>query len=274
MIEAEGELPVGEQCRLLGVARYTYYRHHGGENERNLSLMRRIDELYTTDPTWGSRKMRDRMRIEGYWVNRKRIQRLMQLMGLQVIYPKRHLSRPLAGAKVYPYLLRDMTIAKPNQVWCADITYIRLAHGFVYLVAILDWYSRKVLSWELSITADQYFVVHALEEARRRYGDPLVFNTDQGSQFTCPGFLDPLIAAGVRISMDGKGRALDNVAVERFWRSLKYEEVYLKDYIDLIEARREIGSYINRYNEFRPHQSLAGRTPDMAYTEGRRENAA
>jgi putative transposase len=274
MIEAGGELSVCEQCQLLGVARSTYYRHPGGESEKNVSLMRRIDELYTNDPTWGSRKMRDRLRIEGHPVNRKRIQRLMQLMGLQVIYPKKHLSRPLAGAKVYPYLLRDMVIVKPNQVWCTDITYIRLSHGFVYLVAILDWYSRKVLSWELSITADQYFVIYALEDARRRYGDPLVFNTDQGAQFTCPGFVEPLIAAGVRVSMDGKGRALDNVAVERFWRSLKYEEVYLKDYVNLREARREIGEYIERYNAFRPHQSLGGRTPDMVYAAGRSENVA
>ena len=271
---AEEELSVCEQCQLLGVARSSYYQQGGGENETNLGLMRRMDELYTADPTWGSRKMRDRLRIEGHSVNRKRIQRLMRIMGLQVIYPKRHLSRPLAGAKVYPYLLRDLSIVKPNQVWCADITYIRLSHGFIYLVAILDWYSRKVLSWELSITADQYFVIYALEEARRRFGDPEIFNTDQGAQFTCSGFIHPLTASGVRISMDGKGRALDNVIVERFWRSLKYEEVYLKDYVDLIEARREIGNYIERYNSFRPHQSLEGRTPNMAYTVGGSESAA
>src|SRR5271157_5902450 len=180
MIVADEELSVCEQCQLLGVARSSYYQRGGGENETNMGLMRRIDELYTADPTWGSRKMRDRLRLEGHPVNRKRIQRLMRIMGLQVIYPKRHLSRPLAGAKVYPYLLRDLMIVKPNQVWCADITYIRLSHGFIYLVAILDWYSRKVLSWELSITADQYFVIYALEEARRRYGDPEIFNTDQG----------------------------------------------------------------------------------------------
>ena len=154
-----------------------------------------------------------------------------------------------------------MLIVKPNQVWCADITYIRLSHGFVYLVAILDWYSRKVLTWELSTTADQYFVIHALVEAWRRYGDPLVFNTDQGSQFTCPGFIDPL-QPPVYNQHGRQGAGSDSVAVERFWRSLKYEEVYRKDYIDLIEARKKIGSYISRYNEFRPHQSLAGRTPD------------
>ncbi len=273
MIVADTELSVCEQCQLLGVARSSYYQHCTGESEKNQLLMRRVDELYTADPTWGSRKMRDRLRLEGHAVNRKRVQRLMRIMGLQVIYPKRHLSRPSIGAKVYPYLLRDMLIVRANQVWCADITYIRLAHGFVYLVAILDWATRKVLSWELSITADQYFVIYALEQARRRYGDPQIFNTDQGSQFTCPGFVEPLLAAGVRMSTDGKGRALDNVAIERFWRSLKYEEVYLKDYANLTEARQEIGGYIERYNSFRPHQSLGGRTPDAVYEEGRSDAA-
>jgi putative transposase len=274
MIVAGEELSVSQQCQLLGVARSSHYQHGAGENEKNLTLMRRIDELYTVDPTWGSRKMRDRLRLEGQAVNRKRVRRLMRVMGLQVIYPKRHLSRPLVGAKVYPYLLRDIAIVRANHVWCADITYIRLAHGFVYLVAILDWASRKVLSWELSITADQYFVIHAVEEARRCYGDPQIFNTDQGSQFTCPGFVEPLLAAGVHMSTDGKGRALDNVAIERFWRSLKYEEVYLKDYADLPEARREIGRYIEWYNSFRPHQSLGGRTPDTVYAKGGHESAA
>jgi len=271
---ADGELSIAVQCQLLEVARSSYYQRGSGESAENLWLMRRIDELYTADPTWGSRKMRDRLRIEGHAVNRKRVQRLMRIMGLHVIYPKRHLSRPAAGTKVYPYLLRDTPITRPDQVWCADITYIRLAHGFVYLVAILDWASRKVLSWALSITADQYFVIQALEEALRRYGQPQIFNTDQGSQFTCPGFTESLLAAGVRISTDGKGRALDNVAIERFWRSLKYEEVYLKDYSDLTEARREIGHYIERYNSFRPHQSLGGRTPDSVYADRDTVNVA
>jgi putative transposase len=204
MIVAGEELSVSEQCQLVRVARSSYYQHGGGENERNLLLMRRIDELYTDNSTWGSRKMRDRLRLEGQAVNRKRVQRLMRIMGLQVIYPKRHLSRPLVGAKVHPYLLRDITIVKPNHVWCADITYIRLAHGFVYLVATLDWASKKVLSWELSITADQYFVIHAVEEARRRYGDPQIFNTDQGSlcaaqpgpqQFVCQSARGSYVAA-------------------------------------------------------------------------------
>jgi putative transposase len=268
------ELSIVEQCQLLEVAPSSYYYKGTGEPEENLLLMRRIDELYTVDPSWGSRKMRDRLRLEGHGVNRKRVQRLMRIMGLQVIYPKRHLSRPAAGAKVHPYLLRETAITRANQVWCSDITYIRLAHGFVYLVAVMDWASKKILSWALSITADQYFVIQAVEDARRLYGQPQIFNTDQGSQFTCPGFTEPLLAAGVRISTDGKGRALDNVAIERFWRSLKYEEVYLKDYVDLPEARREIGRYIERYNSFRPYQSLGGQTPDSIYAEKGMQDAA
>jgi putative transposase len=274
MIVADEELSVSEQRQLSGVERSSYDQHGGSENSRNLLLMRRIDELYTVTPTWGSRKIRDRLRLEGHAVYRKRIRRLLRIMVLQVICPKRHLLRSLVGAKVYPYLLRDMAIVWQNHVWWADITYIRLAHGFVYLAAILDWASRKVLSWELPITADQYFVIHAVEEARRRYGAPRIFNTDQGSQFTCPGFVEPLLGAGVRMSTDGKGRALDNLAIKRFHRSLKYDEVYLKDYADLPEARREIGAYIERYNSFRPHQALGGRKPDAAYAEGRRESAA
>jgi putative transposase len=274
MINPEKAVSVSEQCRLLEVPRSSYYRVPTGESPRNLAIMNRIDELYTADPTWGSRKLRDRLRLEGYAVNRKRIQRLMRLMGLEVIYPKRVTTRPAPGAKVYPYLLRDLPITRANQVWCTDITYIRLAHGFVYLVAVLDWYSRKVLSWRLSISPDQYFAIDALEEALRRYDAPEIFNTDQGCQFTCPNFLRPLQEAGVRVSMDGKGRALDNVVVERFWRSLKYEEVYLKDYPDLPEARRHIGAYIARYNGFRPHQSLGGRTPDALYAESSCEHVA
>ncbi len=274
MIGPEKDVSVSEQCRLLEVPRSSYYRPRGAESPLNLAILNRLDELYTADPTWGSRKMHDRLRLEGYAVNRKRVQRLMRAMGLEVIYPQRATTRPAPGVQVYPYLLRGLPITKSNQVWCADITYIRLSHGFVYLVAVLDWYSRKVLSWRLSITADQHFAIDALEEALRRYGTPAIFNTDQGCQFTRPGFLRPLQEAGVRVSMDGKGRALDNVAVERFWRSLKYEEVYLKDYADLPEARRQIGEYISRYNGFRPHQSLGGRTPESVYAEGSREQAA
>lgn len=274
MIGTEKSVSVSEQCRMLEVSRSSCYREGKGENPRNVAIMHRIDELYTADPTWGSRKLRDRLRLEGIEVNRKRIQRLMRVMGLQVIYPKRVTTRPAPGAQVYPYLLRGLAITRANQVWCSDITYIRLSHGFVYLVAVMDWYSRKVLSWKLSITADQHFVIDALEEAMRRYGAPEIFNTDQGCQFTCEGFLKPLREAGVRISMNGKGRALDNVMVERFWRSLKYEEVYLKDYSELPVAQRQIGSYISRYNDFRPHESLGGRTPDVRYEKSISEQAA
>jgi putative transposase len=209
--------------------------------------------------------MRNRLRLEGHKVNRKRIQRLMRVMGIEALYPKRNLSRPHPEHKVYPYLLRGMDIDKPNKVWCADITYIRLKHGFVYLVAILDWYSRKVLSWELSNTMDDWFCVSALESAIRHYGKPEIFNTDQGSQFTGKDFTNVLKLYEIKISMDGKGRALDNVIIERFWRSLKYEEVYLKEYENMAECREGIDHYIRKYNSFRPHSSVGRMTPDMAY---------
>jgi putative transposase len=186
-------------------------------------------------------------------------------MGIEALYPKRNLSRPHPEHKVYPYLLRGMDIDKPNKVWCADITYIRLKHGFVYLVAILDWYLRKVLSWELSNTMDDWFCVSALESAIRHYGKPEIFNTDQGSQFTGKDFTDVLKSHEIKISMDGKGRALDNVIIERFWRSLKYEEVYLKEYESMMECREGIDRYIRKYNSFRPHSSVGRITPDMAY---------
>lgn len=227
--------------------------------------MRRIDELYMDNPSWGSRQIRDRLILEGNKVNRKRVQRLMRLMGIEALYPKKNLSRPHPDHKIYPYLLRGMDINVPNKVWCADITYIRLKHGFGYLVAILDWYSRKVLSWELSNTLDEWFCVSALESAFRHFGKPEIFNTDQGSQFTGKDFTQALKDHEVKISMDGKGRALDNVIVERFWRSLKYEEVYLREYESMVECRKSIGEYILKYNSFRPHSSVNGVTPDMAY---------
>lgn len=265
MINVEATISISEQCRLLGIARSTYYYEPCGESEENLTIMKRIDELYLDNPAWGSRQMRNRLKLEGKNVNRKRIQRLMRLMGIEALYPKRNLSRPHPDHKVYPYLLRGLDIERPNKVWCSDITYIRLKHGFAYLVAILDWHSRKVLSWELSNTIDANFCVTALERALREYGKPEIFNTDQGSQFTSEMFTERLSGNGVRISMDGKGRALDNVVVERFWRSLKYEEVYLKDYNTMMECREEIGGYIRKYNSFRPHSSIGGITPDMVY---------
>lgn len=266
MIRREAPVSISEQCRILEVSRSTYYYRAGGESEENLAIMKRIDELYLDNPTWGSRQMRDRFRLEGKRVNRKRIQRLMRRMGIETLYPKRNLSRPHPSHVVYPYLLRGLVIDRPNQVWCSDITYIRLKHGFVYLVAILDWYSRRVLSWELSNTLDAHFCVSSLDRALCRFGKPGIFNTDQGAQFTSEAFYGRLRDEKVRISMDGQGRALDNVVVERFWRSLKYEEVYIKDYNDMRECREEIGRYIEKYNSFRPHSSLGGMTPCMAYT--------
>ena len=268
------QLSVAEQCRLLGVPRSTFYYEAEGEREKNLQLMTRIDELHTDNITWGSRLLRDRLRLEGWKVNRKRIQRLMRLMQLQVVYPKPKLTRPHPSHPVYPYLLRGLTIDRPNQVWCADITFIRLRHGFVYLVAIMDWHSKRVLTWELSNTADRHFCVAALERALRRHGKPEIFNTDQGAQFTSPDFTGVLKDAEVRISMDAKGRALDNIAIERFWRTLKQDEVYLRDYENLSEARHYIGQYIRKYNEERPHSSIGGRTPQEVYSNNRTRVAA
>lgn len=267
MISPHDEISISEQCRMLNIPRSTYYYTPREESEENLEYMKRIDELFLDNPTWGTRQMRDRLRLEfkNRRINRKRIQRLMRLMGIEVLYPKRNLSRRHPDHKIYPYLLRGLEINRPNQVWCADITYIRLKHGFVYLVAVLDWYSRKVLSWELSNTLDAHFCVSALNKAIDRYGKPEIFNTDQGSQFTGDRFTGKLLSENIRISMDGKGRAIDNVIVERFWRSLKYDEVYLKDYKNMKECREGIASYIEKYNSFRPHSSNDGMTPDMAY---------
>lgn len=264
------DLSIVEQCDLTDLARSSYYYQMRGETEENLQLMRRIDEVYTENPSWGSRKLRDRLRNEGQRVNRKRIQRLMRLMGIEALYPKKNTSRADAQRGISPYLLSGMEIPHANQVWCADITYIRLTHGFVYLVAIMDWYSRKVLSWEVSVTMDLHFCLSALEHALHVYGTPAIFNTDQGSQFTSPAFTGRLGEEGIRISNDGRTRAFDNIVVERFWRSFKYEEVYLRDYADVNECRTRIGDSIRKYNSFRPHQTLLGQTPDSAYASGLR----
>ena len=201
------------------------------------------------------------MRRDGWTVNRKRVRRLMRVMGLEAIYQKPNTSKRHPEHKVYPYLLRDMVIERPNLVWCADFTYIPMARGFVYLVAVMDWFSRRVLAWRLSITMEADFCVDALQDAMARYGKPEIFNTDQGSQFTSAGFLEALASRGIRISMDGKGRFLDNIFIERLWRSLKYEEVFIKAYGSVIEARRGIGGWNSFYNEERPHQALGYRTP-------------
>lgn len=258
-------ISITEQCRILGLSRSSYYYKNKNESKENLIIMKRIDELHLDNPAWGSRKLRDRLNLEGFHVNRKRIQRLMKVMDIQTIYPQKKLSIKNNAHKIYPYLLKNLNIDRQNQVWCADITYIRLKHGFVYLVAIMDWFSRKILSWELSVNLDKTFCIWALEEAVRKYGKPEIFNTDQGSQFTSPDFTRLLQEKEVTISMDGKGRALDNVMIERFWRTLKYDEVYIKDYETVRQAKESLKSYIERYNSFRPHDNLGGLTPDMIY---------
>jgi putative transposase len=266
MIDRQHELPVTRQCQLLSLNRSTVYYQPKPASDDDLKLMRRIDEMHLKRPFYGSRRIRDWLWEEGHDINRKRVQRLMQQMGITALYPKAGTSRPGKGHKIYPYLLKHLQITKPNQVFCADITYIPMAKGFVYLVAIMDWYSRKVLAWRVSNTMDSDFCVDALEEAIRCYGAPEIFNTDQGAQFTSEAFTGVLKAAEVQISMDGKGRWVDNVFVERLWRSVKYEEVYLRAYACVNEARRRLGQYFHFYNTQRRHQSL-GKTPDQAYLE-------
>ena len=226
--------------------------------------MRLIDEQYTRRPTFGVEKMRDWLRNQGHWVNEKRVRRLMRLMGLYAIYPKPRTSRSFPEHKVYPYLLKGVTVDHPDQVWCSDITYIRLLHGFVYLVVIMDWFSRYVLSWELSITLEKEFCLEALRRALM-VSTPEIFNSDQGSQFTSEEFIGILKDAEIRISMDGRGRLYDNIFVERLWRTVKYEEVYLNDYISVPVARKGLGDYFDFYNTERPHASLAGKTPFEIY---------
>lgn len=254
-------LPVVAQCRLLKVARSTLYYRPVPVSADDLAVMRRMDELYLAYPFYGSRRMVAVLRREGWAVNRKRARRLMRLMGLWAIYQKPNTSRQQPEHKVYPYLLRGLTIDRPNQVWCADITYIPMAKGFVYLVAVMDWFSRRVLAWRMSITMDAEFCVEALRDAMGRHGQPEIFNTDQGAQFTSADFVDELAGRKVRISMDGRGRYLDNIFIERLWRSLKYEEVFIKAYGAVIEARRGIGKWFEFYNDERPHQALDYRTP-------------
>lgn len=269
MIEqAKTALPVTTRCQLLDLGRSTYYYRPEPVGDADRALMRLIDEVHLKHPYYGSRRIRDWLEDHGERVNRKKVQRLMQQMGLLALYPRRRTSQPAPGHTIYPYLLRDLDITRPNQVWATDITYIPMAHGFLYLVAVMDWHSRKVLSWRLSNSMDPEFCVEALEEALRRYGPPEIFNTDQGAQFTSKTFTDVLKAAGVRISMDGKGRWMDNVFIERLWRSVKYEEVYLKAYETVQAALEGIGNYLVFYNSERRHQGLNRRTPDQVYGSG------
>jgi putative transposase len=263
-----GRLSTRRQCGLLGLARSGVYRMGRPANDDDLALMRRLDELFTAWPFLGSRRMAAMLRAEGHGLNRKRVQRLMRRMGIAALGPKPRTTKPAPGHRIFPYLLRNMTIERPNQVWAADITYIPIGRGFLYLVAIMDWASRAVLAWRLSNTMDVSFCVSALEEALARFGRPEIFNTDQGSQFTSAAFTGTLAAAGIRISMDGRGRWMDNVFIERLWRSLKHEDVYLKGYADGREARAGIGAWIAFYNARRPHQALGNRTPMAVWRDG------
>ena len=262
------DLSVRRQCALLGLARSGVYRAPRPANDDDLGVMRRLDELFTAWPFLGSRRMAAMLRAEGRTINRKRVQRLMRKMGIAALGPKPRTTKPAPGHKIYPYLLRDLKIERANHVWATDITYIPIGRGFLYLVAVIDWATRAVLSWRLSNTMDVSFCVSALEEALARFGKPEIFNTDQGSQFTSAAFTGVLAAAGIKISMDGRGRWMDNVFIERLWRSLKHEDVYLKGYADGREAKAGIGAWINFYNTRRPHQALGGRTPMAVWREG------
>jgi putative transposase len=259
------EISIRRQCELLGVSRAGLYYAPLGESQENLQVMRLLDEQYTRAPFYGSRKMTEWLRTKGFEINRKRVARLMELVGIEAVYPKPKLSQPGEDHKIYPYLLGGVEVSRINQVWSTDITYIRMAQGFLYLVAVMDWFSRYVLSWSLSLTMEIDFCLEALKRALRR-GRPEIFNSDQGSQFTSQRFTGELQARKITISMDGRGRCMDNIFIERLWRSLKYEEVYLKDYASVSEARTGIERYFRFYNQERLHQSLDYRTPAVLYT--------
>jgi putative transposase len=258
-------LSLSRQCRLLSISRSAFYYRPRGESPENLALMRRIDELFLRYPFFGSRQMVRQLRRDGVAAGRHRVRRLMRLMGLEAIYQAPRTSAPHPAHRIYPYLLRNVAVGRPDQVWCADITYIPVRRGFLYLVAIMDWATRHVLAWRLSNTMDAGFCIEALNEAMARYGKPEIFNTDQGSQFTSLAFTGVLKDAGVAISMDGRGRCLDNIFIERLWRSLKYEAVYLHEMTDGFAAERVIREWIDFYNRSRPHSTLGGRTPAEAY---------
>ncbi len=265
MIDRSHALPLTTQAKLLKLSRSTLYYKPRPISEEDLAVMRRIDQLHLDYPFAGSRMLRDLLRGEGIEIGRQAVRTMMKRMGLEAIYRRPNTSKPVAGHRIYPYLLRSLAVVEPNQVWAMDITYVAMARGFVYLAAVVDWYTRRVLSWRLSITMDTDFCLEAVEEAIARYGKPDIFNTDQGSQFTSDAFTGLLRTHEIAISMDGKGAWRDNVFVERLWRSVKYEDVYLKAYASVTEARASLGFYFDFYNRVRPHSSLGGRTPDQAY---------
>jgi putative transposase len=263
---AHKQLSISRQCELIDLPRSGYYRPGmQGEGTENLELMRLIDEEYMRHPFYGARKIRKWLNSQGYGVNRKRVQRLMQLMGIASIAPKPNTSKGNKAHKAYPYLLRGLDINRPDQVWCSDVTFIRMRGGFVYLTAVMDWHSRFVLSWEVSVTMDDDFCVSALQSAIRKHGTPDISNTDQGVQFTGKAYTGVLKDNGIRISMDGKGRWMDNVFIERLWRSVKYEEIYIREYDSVTDLVQRLKQYFNFYNFERPHQSLDGKTPAELY---------
>ena len=265
MIDREHELPLVRQAELLKLSRGSLYYKNRPVTAAALAIMRRIDELHLEYPFAGSRMLRDLLRGEGVVIGRERVARMMRRMGVVAIYRRPNTSKPAPGHKIYPYLLRNLTIDRPNQVWAMDITYIPMARGFVYLAAVVDWFTRRILSWRVSTGMEVDFCLEAVEEALAKYGRPTIFNTDQGSQFTSAAFTGLLLENTIDISMDGKGAWRDNVFVERVWRSVKYEEVYLRAYDSVAEARASIGTYLDFYNRKRPHSSLDARTPDQAY---------
>ena len=265
MIDREHDLSITKQARALGISRGSIYYLARPVRAADLAIMRRIDELHLDFPFAGSRMLRDLLSQEGIDIGRCHVATLMKRMGIEAIYRKPSTSKPAPGHKIFPYLLRGMAIGRPNQVWAMDITYVPMARGFVYLAAVVDWFSRRVLSWRVSITMEAAFCVETLQEALAEHGRPEIFNTDQGSQFTSHGFTSVLLEAGIAISMDGKGSWRDNVFVERLWRSVKYEEIYLNAYGNISEARASIGRYMIFYNGRRPHSSLDRKTPDQAY---------
>ncbi len=265
MIDRKHPLPISKQAKAVGISRGSIYYLPRPVSNEDLGLMRRIDRLHLEYPFAGSRMLRDMLKLEGFKVGRTHVSTLMKRMGIEALYRKPRTTKPRKGHKVYPYLLRNLKIDRPNQVWAMDITYIPMARGFVYLAAVVDWYTRRVLSWRISVTMDVYFCLEAVEEAIQRYGAPEVMNTDQGSQFTSRTFVGMMKENEIRISMDGKGSWRDNVFVERLWRSVKYEDIYLRAYESVSAVKAGLNKYFNFYNGRRPHSSLDGRTPDQAY---------
>jgi putative transposase len=265
LIEPCPELSLRRQCELIGISRSGFYYEPVPESPENLALMRRLDELHLAHPVYGSRRLTALLQREGQAINRKRVLRLLEVMGVQVVYPKGGLSQPGEGHRIYPYLLEGLDISGPDQVWCSDITYVPMAYGFIYLVAVMDWWSRYVLAWELSNSLDSEFCIRAWTNALAAGRQPLISNTDQGSQFTSEAYLEAVESAGVEVSMDGRGRWIDNRFIERLWRSVKQEDIYVQDYSDGLTAQRGLARWFGEYNLERPHQALNYATPGELY---------